>query len=131
NYQGSSNIITNFGTINRMTSGTTAVSVEIVFQTSGTVNIQEGTLEVAGSYHQFGGETNLASGASLSSTGGVYIDGGALSGSGTVEGDVHNAGEIMVGASDTAGTLSVVGDFAQTESGILDFELGGTDSGGF
>ncbi len=52
---------------------------------------------------------------------------GRLSGSGTINGQVVNGGEIEPG--DSIGTLSVSGNFRQTAGGRLNISIGGTSSG--
>lgn len=61
------------------------------------------------------------------SAGLVDIQGGSLTGNGTITGNVNNAGLIGPGAS--PGTLNVVGDFTQLADGILAIEIAGTDQG--
>jgi hypothetical protein len=55
--------------------------------------------------------------------------GAALSGPGTLQADVVNAGEIDVGGFLQAGTLNVTGNYTQTATGRLEIELAGRDAG--
>jgi hypothetical protein len=59
----------------------------------------------------------------------VEIDGGALSGTGTITGNVTNAGQVSPGTS--PGILTIQGNYTQTAAGVLNVELGGTAAGQF
>jgi hypothetical protein len=103
---------------------------------AGTVSIGTGTtLTVAGAYTQTGpfGRTNL-NGATLTATN-VNIQGGSLVASGTINGNVSNAGVLDIGSpfnpGDTPGTLIINGNYVQTASGTLDIKVGGTALGTF
>jgi hypothetical protein len=58
----------------------------------------------------------------------VDIQGGLLTGAGTITGDLQNAGTIDLGVPDPAlfpvGTLNVFGNYTQTASGVLVVEVG-------
>jgi phage baseplate assembly protein gpV len=120
--------ITNEGTLRKeTTSGTTTVAVP--FQNTGTVDVHSGTLSfTSGAYYQTDGTTQL-SGGTLTASGGVDIEGGALSGAGTVNGNVTNAGKVSPGGDGAAGVLTINGTYTQTDSGVLLIELGGTTAG--
>jgi hypothetical protein len=61
-------------------------------------------------------------------TGGtVDIQGGTLSGSGTINADLVNAGAVDLGA--TAGSLTVNGNYTQTAAGALTLKVGGAAAG--
>jgi hypothetical protein len=53
----------------------------------------------------------------------VNIQGGTLSGSGTIAGSLTNAGEVDLGSS--PGTLTINGNYTQTAAGALNLEVGG------
>jgi len=55
----------------------------------------------------------------------VDIQGGRLSGMGSIVGNTRNSGEIYPGFS--AGILEMDGDFEQLLPGLLDVEIGGRD----
>lgn len=62
------------------------------------------------------------------SAGALSIPSGiTLSGTGTVVGDVSNSGTISPGSS--AGILTISGNYAQTSTGVLNVEIGGTTAG--
>ncbi len=109
----------------RKTSSTTS-SVGIVFNSSGTVDIQGGSLAFSGGYTQTAGETKLDGGA-LSSSTTLNIQGGTLSGAGTVTANVSNGGLVSPGAS--PGILNITGTYTQTSTGALNIEIGGLTAG--
>src|SRR5262249_10277135 len=57
----------------------------------------------------------------------VDIQGGTLRGSGTINSNVTNAGQVSPGTSPAI--LSIVGNYTQTAAGILNIEIGGTTPG--
>ncbi len=68
----------------------------------------------------------------LDAGGGVVVTRtGLLSGSGTVTGNLTNAGRLQPGGTGKAGTIQVVGDYRQTATGILFIELGRPLAGHF
>ena len=104
----------------------TGSSVGIVFNSSGTVDIQGGSLAFSGGYTQTAGETKLNGGA-LSSSTTLNIQGGTLSGTGTVTANVSNGGLVSPGAS--PGILNITGTYTQTSTGALNIEIGGLTAG--
>ncbi len=128
---GGSHAVNNAGTLNRSGTGTTTVDAGISFGNAGSVNINAGTLDVASGYIQTAGATVLASGTTLASVGGVDLQGGSLSGVGTISGNLTNGGVVNPGGTGTAGTLTITGNYIQTASGVLNIELGGTTAGAF
>ncbi|MDX1654318.1 MAG: autotransporter domain-containing protein [Candidatus Competibacteraceae bacterium] len=115
---------------------------EVTSSNSGTLELGSGTLDfgrgltnsgmvllaggdlAARDYTQSAGTTTLE-GNTLSSIDGVAIQGGSLTGNGTIDGDLVVAGTLAPGAS--VGALSVTGDFELT-GGLLALELAGPDS---
>jgi hypothetical protein len=91
---------------------------------SGTLNVLTGILNVAPSFTQSAGTTNLA-GGNINTTGTLLIAGGTLSGSGIITGTVQNSGLITPGDSPTSGELKVSGAFRQNAGGTLNVEIGG------
>jgi hypothetical protein len=75
-----------------------------------------GALTVSGAYTLNGGMTNIEAGTVT--VGDVFdIEGGDVFGSGTINGDVNNAGLLIVGA------LTIDGNYRQTASGQLSVSL--------
>ena len=117
----------NQGTFRKLVTGNTGNTLfEVPFTNSGTVQLLAGTLKCAGGYTQTGGSTQL-SGGDLAATPGVDLQGGSLSGSGMVTGNLVNSGQVAPGAS--PGTLIVTGNYTQNASGRLIAEIGGTTPG--
>jgi hypothetical protein len=85
---------------------------------------QRTTQEVAtasSGYSQSAGETNLSG---FDVLGPVTLDGGTLSGSGIILGDLTNNGG-FISPGHSAGLLAVTGNFAQSANGSMVFERGG------
>lgn len=94
------------------------------FSNAGALAIGPGSeFRVLGTYTQTAGRTIL-NGGTLTVGSAVDIRGGVLSGSGIVNGNVRNAGELAVGASGVVGLLTVNGSFVQTATGVLRVKLG-------
>lgn len=117
--------VNNMGTINNL--GT--INNSGTFANSGAVTIS-GVLNTSASYTQTAGST-LVDGT-LSATGGaiVNIQGGALGGTGTINGNVEMAGIITPGDPGVPGKLTILGNYEQTGTGILE-ELIGPSSHSF
>jgi fibronectin-binding autotransporter adhesin len=77
------------------------------------------------------GGTLLVSNSTGSGTGSgpVAVSGGLLGGNGTIGGSVGVLSGGTIGAGESAGLLSIDGDYSQTGTGILWAELGGTTAG--
>ena len=96
----------------------------------GTVSVQAGChLEVndANLYAQMSGET-ITNGVLHVNGGPLDLQGGTLSGTGSVSGEVANAAAI-VDPGNSAGTLTISGNYTQAVDGTLRIQLGGTDAG--
>ena len=101
--------INNSGTLEKSSSGTSAISNTISYtNTGGTVNLQAGILSL-------GGNTLTLDAAST------------LMGTGTFSGNVNNSGTITPGTS--PGILNIAGNLILNPSSILDIELAGTSVG--
>jgi hypothetical protein len=81
------------------------------------------------SYVQTAGTTDLGPNAVLTLTQPLDLQGGALTGFGTIQGDVDNQSLVAPGAS--AGTLTNNGSYSQDPVASLDIELGGALAGEF
>jgi hypothetical protein len=117
----------------------------VPFTNSGTVQVQAGTLNLTtvGTY----GSVTIASGASLGvstytqTSGSTVLNGGtinggtlgindgALSGTGTIYGNVSNGGQVIPDGTGAAGLLTINGNYTQTPTGSMNIELGGTAAG--
>ena len=120
NYSGHP-VIANAGTFN-VGAGATLASIGVVFNNSGTLSVNSGTLVLA-VYSQTAGLT-LLNGGNIESPYALQIDGGVLGGSGTVFGSVTNSG--IVDPGNPLGKLIIDGNYFQTASGTLGIALAGT-----
>jgi hypothetical protein len=101
------------------------------FTNAGSLALFGSTFTVAAAYSQTAGTTTLT-GGTLSAGGQVTImNGSSLSGSGTVNANVSNAGQVNPGGSGAAGSITINGDYTQTSGGVLNIELGGSGAGQF
>jgi hypothetical protein len=103
-----------------------ALTVPGDFSNAGAVAVGAGSAFTAGgNYTQTGGATAVDGTLTANST--VAVNGGVLSGAGTVNANVVNAA--LVSPGDSPGTLTVNGNYTQTAAGALTVEIGGPDSG--
>ncbi len=94
---------------------------------SGTVAVASGTVVSANTYTQTAGATVLNGGTI--NCGALSIDAGALSGTGTINADVTNGGQVIPGGTGAAGPLQINGAYTQTAAGALDIGIGGATAG--
>jgi hypothetical protein len=92
------------------------------FSNAGVVNIESGAAFSTGTfaYTQSAGTTTVDGTMTAAD---VSLSGGILTGDGTIIGNLTNAAIVIPG--DTAGTLSVHGNYTQTGSGSLDIYISG------
>jgi hypothetical protein len=76
--------------------------------------VDHGILDVHGHVLSSGGSTSL-------------LTGGQLTGNGEIVGAIHNISGVIA-PGESAGVLSVVGNYDQQDDGVLRIELGGTDN---
>jgi hypothetical protein len=120
----------NSGTLQASNGGT--LSLQGTGSNSGTLSIGNGsTVNVTGSLTQTAGTLMLASGSSLTTTTSLVLQGGILSGLGTITGDVTNTGgNVIVGDSGTSvGILTITGNYTQGPGGTLSVKIGGAMAG--
>ena len=153
-YSGTSNgSLTNAGTINVTPSATTTAALQtpLTNQSTGTLNVQSGTLAATAAISNQGTVT-ISSGATLSDTNAAYsqgsggtttvtgtlssnqmvsLTGGTLAGTGTVSANVSNAANVQPGnaAGTSPGILTVSGNYTQTSAGTLTADVAGTTAG--
>jgi hypothetical protein len=100
----------------------------VSFNNTGTVEVSSGTLAFFGGYTQTAGTTRLSNNRTLKSSTTLALQGGSLTGSGTVQANVNASGATLApGAS--AGTLIVNGNLTLGSGANLTFELGGATQG--
>ena len=94
------------------------------FENRGTVDVSNaGGLRNVGDYLQTAGTTHVDSTLTLQS-GVANIQGGLVSGTGTIVGDVNNTGG-TVGPGNSPGTLNINGDYMQAAAATLAIEIAG------
>jgi hypothetical protein len=94
------------------------------FSNSGTVRVKSGTFSLGSGAVQTAGLWSLE-GGDVSAT--LNVQGGTLSGSGIINGNVTNSGTINVG--NQPGTLTINGKFTQNSTGVTNVQIGGTSAG--
>jgi PEP-CTERM motif len=100
---------------------------------AGVVNIQAGGVlnnlaDISTHYTQTSGQTVVN--GTLNSAAPVQIQGGTLTGVGTIKGDVNNSGG-SVSPGDAPGMLTINGNYTQGSGGTLTIQLGGRAQGDF
>ena len=116
--------LNNTGTLLK-SGGTGTATLALSVNNTGTVEVTSGTLSSIRGYTQVAGSTILNSG-NLEATNPLNIldiQGGSLSGFGTITGNVSNAGQVNPGLS--TGILNIAGNYTQTPTGELNVEIGG------
>jgi hypothetical protein len=120
----------NSGTIQASNGG--SLTLQGTGSTSGTLSIgNSSTVTVTGSLTQTAGTLMLASGSSLTTATSLVLQGGILSGLGTITGNVMNTGgNVIVGDSGTTvGILTITGNYTQGPGGTLSVKIGGAMAG--
>jgi hypothetical protein len=114
--------LTTTGTLEANNGGTLKVEA---FTNSGGVTIgANSALTVVGDYSQSSGTTDVAGTLTANN---VNLNGGALAGSGTIQGNLFNASQIGLGS--TPEILTVQGNYTQTAAGALNLQIAGTTAG--
>ncbi|MBP8259644.1 MAG: hypothetical protein KA118_08265, partial [Verrucomicrobia bacterium] len=106
------------------TAGTTAFRVP--FYNAGVVEVGTGTLHFASNYHHSGTATILLAGGTMETAGQLLLEGGVLSGWGTLKPGASSSGALTSAATiapATNATLAVQGDFTQLMTGTLELAL--------
>src|SRR5262249_16844593 len=119
--------VNNAGTFLK-SSGSGASSVACPFNNAGLLHVTAGMLSFESSWTQTAGSTLVDAGAVLAGSS-LGLQGGVLSGDGTIAARVSNNAAVSPGG--TLGILVVTGtnDYQQSASGTLVVELGGTQPG--
>jgi hypothetical protein len=101
----------------------TTTTLDIEFIDDGDIHVEAGSLVFPnGLTANAGSEIKL--GGYFVTTEPLDLQGATLNGSGTLVGDLNNAGIVAPGAS--PGKITVTGDYTQTTTGSLEIEIGGT-----
>ncbi len=115
--------------------GNTFSVAYVALNNSGTVNLKSGTFKFdSPGYTQTGGTTKLSGGNFVSATwysAMITLNGGELSGKGTITSYVQNGALIDPGSSVPGeGRITIAGDYTQTSTGTLRADIKGTGSPG-
>ena len=122
----------NEGTL--MATGTSGIDLKgssTFSENRGDVIVAHSRIDVINDYVQTGGHTELREidfVLAVSGTGTVQLQGGQLSGIGTVAANVNNTGGTLA-AGNSPGTLYIDGDYVQAAGGATEVELDGFDIG--
>ena len=120
-------IFTNSGLFSKRTEGT-ITTVDIPFEGTGEVETMAGTLIFTNPFTAPEGTTIDLRGGTLTLANPLEIeDGASLVGAGTLNASLENAG--LVSPGNSAGTMTINGDFEQVSSGDLRMEIYGPQSG--
>jgi hypothetical protein len=118
---------TNAGIVRKKIAGATWI-VQVPATSSGTIEVEAGTLRFDSSFIQSQGALSLR-GGDISTNTPLLIQGGTVDGAGTITGSLNNAAG-TVSPTNTA-TINVTGNYLQGAAGRLVTELGGTNPGSF
>ena len=125
---GNQSTFNNAGTFTKSNGTTTDESyISGLFKNTGTVQVKQGKLRFIGGYTQTAGTTNLSGGSLAFDYSPLNLQGGNLTGIGTITGNVNNTGG-QINPGNTIGTLTVAGDYSQTGTGTVNLELGSATS---
>ncbi len=127
----------NTGTFTADPGASNTLDMDVATTNAGTFTMQSGTtLFGFYGYTQTAGTTTLSGGDASTSDGAMPpdfypfdIQGGTLSGAGTIDADVTSEGTVAPGSSSAAGTLSITQTYVQSDTGTLGVGLGGTHAG--
>jgi hypothetical protein len=119
----------NLGTFIRATSPGIA-TVDLDFHNMGVVLLQSGAT-IVHEYHQTGGATALDGGDLGVIHEVLHLEGGNLTGDGEIGASLELSGDAAVAPGTSAGTLTISGDYRQSEPTTLAVELDGTGAGQF
>lgn len=124
--------ITNFGTFTKFNLGASTYRFEVPFINEGLVELLSHRTDFTRGYTQNSGTTSLNGGSLYVGNGEtVELNGGVLSGRGTITGNVINGGRLNVGGDNATGTLTITGDYTQLSIGTLTIEIEGVAAGEF
>ncbi|HEX8791438.1 MAG TPA: hypothetical protein VF765_10850, partial [Polyangiaceae bacterium] len=136
-YNTSSSVFSNKGTFTADPGASATLQLLATMQNAGTWVLKSGTTQFGFyGYTQTAGTTTLAGGGATTSNGAmppVYyafdIQGGSLTGAGTVDAPVTAEGTVAPGSATSAGTLTVTQAYTQSATGTLAIGLGGVQAG--
>ena len=117
----------NQGTLTKSAGATDGSEKTVIsggLENSGSINVQQGVLEVITPFHNQG-TINVATGAVFHGNNAIFTNDKTIQGNGTIQTQANNhlvnSGAINPG--DSIGHLTINGDLQQAGSGVLNFEL--------
>src|SRR5262249_41209995 len=120
----------NAGTLKK-SGGAGATGFSVALNNSGTVQALSGTLNFVGTFTQTAGNTFLNGGSIQTSTQ-LNIQGGTLTGSGTITGNVANSGgAIAPGTAAATGAIALHSTYTQGANAAYNAKIGGAAAGQF
>jgi hypothetical protein len=127
--------ISNTGTFNNAgafgrTSSAGDANVQVVFQNTGSVEVETGTLTFS-NFTQTAGSTILSGGDITASTNPLRIQGGTLTGTGTVTGNVLATAAGAVAPGFSPGTVTITGTYTQSAPAAFNAEIDAVGAGNF
>jgi len=106
----------------RKSGGAFSAPIQVPTHNEGTIDLLSGVLSFPPGYTQTVGTTRL-SGGSLATGDPILLQGGSLTGTGTVSGPLVNSAQVNPGSG--PGTLRIEGNYTQTSTGVLNLDLAG------
>lgn len=122
----------NRGLYQKTESGGTGGFNQVRLTNSGEVQSLSGVLQLGQAYVQVAGQTDMSGGSLLAKDADgqratLTFNGGRLTGTGNVSGNVLNRSHIAPGHS--PGEIVIQGNFIETANGVLDLEIAGSNNG--
>lgn len=132
----STSVFSNSGDFSKQSGAGDTRFTGVGFVNTGNVHANSGNLAFDGGYQQTAGNTDLSGGnISSSDAGGIAIEGGGLTGDGTIDSDLNVAvpggTSAFVAPGRSPGTLNVTGNLVLGAGSTLNMEAAGTGAGQF
>ena len=108
------------------TDGSDKTVISGTFENSGSVNVQQGVLQVSTPFNNQG-TINVSAGAVFNGSNPSFSNDGVMQGNGTIQTLANNvlvnSGQINPGGSDSIGHLTIDGSLHQVAGGVVNFDL--------
>lgn len=117
------------GSFIKNSSGTTDIQIPVT--SDGFVTLNSGTLQLSSTFTQNSGLLSVGSGSFIAASNPLQINDGTVTGTGTITGSLINSGGIVSPGNglNSAGILTITGDYSQGNDGELFIEAQGTTAG--
>ncbi len=129
---GSNSVMNVFPTGTFLKDGGGTSELQIAISSDGFVrSLNGGTLQFSKTFTENGGSLSVGSGSFIAATNPLQINAGLVSGTGTITGSLINSGGIVSPGNgpNSAGILTITGDYSQGNDGELFIEAQGTTAG--